>query len=44
MVNTMDELRNIFQDAIKQYQNSNSENAVSRDRERSMNNVKETPR
>ena len=44
MVNTMDELRKIFQNAIKQYHNSNSENAVSRDREQSINNAKENPR
>ena len=44
MVNTMDELRKIFQNAIKQYHNSNSESAVSRDREQSINNAKENQR
>ena len=44
MVNTMNELRKIFQDAIKQYHNSDSENVVSRDREQSINNAKDNAR
>ena len=44
MVNVMEELRKIFQDTIRTYHNSHSENAVPRDRERSMTNEKVNPR
>lgn len=36
--------RNLFQDSIKDYHNSHSENRIPRDRERTMINQKENPR